>query len=640
MRKAYIIDAKRTPVGKARGSLSKTRADDLLVHAIQSVLKAADSSEKINSSIDDIIVGCAMPEGPQGLNIARIATLLAGLPDSTPAYTLNRFCSSGLQSVSNAADLIKSGASDLVIAAGVESMSSVPMTGFKPSMHPKILSDENISIAYGMGLTAEKVVQKYDISREAQDQFAFESHQKAIQANKNGLFENEIEPILTEEDTYLVKSNEYLNNSNLVSKDEGPREDTSLEVLAKLRTVFAQDGSVTAGNSSQMSDASAAVLVASEEAVEKYNLPPKAEFLGFSVAGVPAEIMGIGPVKAVPKVLSSLKLNLEDIGWIELNEAFAAQSLAVIKELKLDPEKVNPLGGAIALGHPLGASDLVVAAGVESMSSVPMTGFKPSMNPKILSDENISIAYGMGLTAEKVVQKYDISREAQDQFAFESHQKAIQANKNGLFENEIEPILTLEDTYSVKSNEYINNSNLVSKDEGPREDTSLEVLAKLRTVFAQDGSVTAGNSSQMSDAAAAVLVASEEAVEKYNLTPKAEFLGFSVAGVPAEIMGIGPVKAVPKVLDSLNLNLEDIGWIELNEAFAAQSLAVIKELKLDSEKVNPLGGAIALGHPLGATGAIRVATLISAMQREKIDYGMVTMCIGTGMGAAGIIKRC
>ena len=362
MRKAYIIDAKRTPVGKARGSLSKTRADDLLVHAIQSVLKAADSSEKINSSIDDIIVGCAMPEGPQGLNIARIATLLAGLPDSTPAYTLNRFCSSGLQSVSNAADLIKSGASDLVIAAGVESMSSVPMTGFKPSMNPKILSDENISIAYGMGLTAEKVVQKYDISREAQDQFAFESHQKAIQANKNGLFENEIEPILTVEDTYSVKSNEYINNSNLVSKDEGPREDTSLEVLAKLRTVFAQDGSVTAGNSSQMSDAAAAVLVASEEAVEKYNLTPKAEFLGFSVAGVPAEIMGIGPVKAVPKVLDSLNLNLEDIGWIELNEAFAAQSLAVIKELKLDSEKVNPLGGAIALGHPLGATGAIRVA--------------------------------------------------------------------------------------------------------------------------------------------------------------------------------------------------------------------------------------------------------------------------------------
>jgi len=362
MRKAYIIDAKRTPVGKVRGLLSKTRADDLLVHAIQSVLKASDSNEKINSSIDDIIVGCAMPEGPQGLNIARIATLLAGLPDSTPAYTLNRFCSSGLQSVSNAADLIKSGSSDLVIAAGVESMSSVPMTGFKPSMNPKILSDENISIAYGMGLTAEKVVQKYNISREAQDQFAYESHQKAIKANNSGLFENEIVPISTVEDSYSVESNEYLKNTNLVAKDEGPREDTSLEVLAKLRTVFAQDGSVTAGNSSQMSDAAAAVLVASEEAVEKYNLTPKAEFLGFSVAGVPAEIMGIGPVKAVPKVLDSLDLSLGDISWIELNEAFAAQSLAVIQELKLDPEKVNPLGGAIALGHPLGATGAIRVA--------------------------------------------------------------------------------------------------------------------------------------------------------------------------------------------------------------------------------------------------------------------------------------
>ena len=359
MRKAYIIDAKRTPVGKVRGLLSKTRADDLLIHAIQSVLKASDTSEEINKNIDDIIVGCAMPEGPQGLNIARIATLLAGLPDSTPAYTLNRFCSSGLQSVSNAADLIKSGSADLVIAAGVESMSSVPMTGFKPSMNPKILSDENISIAYGMGLTAEKVVQKYKISREAQDEFAFESHQKAILANSNGSFSNEISSITTVENGYSTTSNEYTTRSNVVSMDEGPREDTSLEVLAKLRTVFAQDGSVTAGNSSQMSDAAAAVLVASEEAVEKYNLTPKAEFMGFSVAGVPAEIMGIGPVKAIPKVLKSTGLSLDDIGWIELNEAFAAQSLAVIQELGLDPKKVNPLGGAIALGHPLGATGAI-----------------------------------------------------------------------------------------------------------------------------------------------------------------------------------------------------------------------------------------------------------------------------------------
>ena len=362
MRKAYIIDAKRTPVGKVRGLLSKTRADDLLVHAIKSVLIASDVSEEINKNIDGIIVGCAMPEGPQGLNIARIATLLAGLPDTTPAYTLNRFCSSGLQSVSNAADLVKSGSADLVIAAGVESMSSVPMTGFKPSMNPKILSDENISIAYGMGLTAEKVVQKYNISREAQDEFAFDSHQKAILANSNGSFVNEISPITTIENGYSIDSKEYTSNSKIVSQDEGPREDTSLEVLAKLRTVFAQDGSVTAGNSSQMSDGAAAVLVASEEAVEKYNLTPKAEFMGFSVAGVPAEIMGIGPIKAVPKVLKSVGLSIDDIGWIELNEAFAAQSLAVISELGLDTQKVNPLGGAIALGHPLGATGAIRVA--------------------------------------------------------------------------------------------------------------------------------------------------------------------------------------------------------------------------------------------------------------------------------------
>ena len=366
MGKAYIVDAKRTPVGKARGCLSKTRADDLLVHAIQSVLTASDESQEINYNIDDIIVGCAMPEGPQGLNIARIATLLAGLPDSTPAYTLNRFCSSGLQSVANAADLVKSGSADLVIAAGVESMSSVPMTGFKPSVNPKVLEDENIAIAYGMGLTAEKVVQKYSISRDEQDEFAFNSHQKAILANKDGLFTNEISPITTVETGYSLDSKEYTTSTNVVSKDEGPREDTSIEILGKLRTVFAQDGSVTAGNSSQMSDGAAAVLIASEEALKKYNLNPKAEFLGFSVAGVPAEIMGIGPVKAVPKVLTSVGLGIDDIGWIELNEAFAAQSLAVIKELGLDSEKVNPLGGAIALGHALGATGSIRTATILS----------------------------------------------------------------------------------------------------------------------------------------------------------------------------------------------------------------------------------------------------------------------------------
>ena len=281
MNKAYIVEAKRTPVGKARGYFARTRADDLLIHSIQSVLSAADSTQQVNNNIDDIIVGCAMPEGPQGLNVARISTLLAGLPDSTPAYTLNRFCSSGLQSVANAAELVKSGSADLVIAAGVESMSSVPMTGFKPSINPKVLEDENIAIAYGMGLTAEKVVDKYNISREAQDEFAYNSHQKAILANKNGLFNEEISPITTNETTYSLDSKEYETATNTISKDEGPREGTSTEVLGKLRTAFVQNGTVTAGNSSQMSDGAAAVLVASEEALEKYNLNPKAEFWAF-----------------------------------------------------------------------------------------------------------------------------------------------------------------------------------------------------------------------------------------------------------------------------------------------------------------------------------------------------------------------
>ena len=359
MAKAYIVDAKRTPVGKARGSLSKTRADDLLVHSIKSVLSTVNNSAEVKKHIDDVIVGCAMPEGEQGLNIARIATLLAGLPDSTPAYTLNRFCASGLQAVANGAEMVKSGSADLVIAAGVESMSSVPMMGFKPSVNPKVVNDDNIAIAYGMGLTAEKVAEKYNISRESQDAFALESHQRALAANKAGLFEDEIAPITTFESVYSLETKEYSAKTQVVSEDEGPREDSNLEALSKLRTVFAEKGSVTAGSSSQMSDGAAAVLIASEEAVKKYNLNPKAEFVAYAVAGVPAEIMGIGPVKAIPKALEKAGLSIGDIGWIELNEAFAAQSLAVINELNLDKDRVNPQGGAIALGHPLGATGAI-----------------------------------------------------------------------------------------------------------------------------------------------------------------------------------------------------------------------------------------------------------------------------------------
>jgi acetyl-CoA acyltransferase len=362
MTKAYIIEAKRTPVGKARGSLSKTRGDDLLIHSIQSVFSTLSNGDEVKNNIDDVVVGCAMPEGPQGLNVARITTLLAGLPDTTPAYTLNRFCASGLQAVANAAEMVKSGSAELVIAAGVESMSTVPMMGFKPSVNPKVFEDDNKAIAYGMGLTAEKVADKYNISREDQDAFALESHEKALKANKEGLFADEIAPITTTESIYSLETKEYSVKTNIISQDEGPREGSSIEALGKLRTVFAQEGSVTAATSSQMSDGAAAVLIASEAAVKKYNLTPKAEFIAYAVAGVPAEIMGIGPVEAIPKALDKAGLTLDDIGWIELNEAFAAQALAVINELDLDKEKVNPQGGAIALGHPLGATGAIRTA--------------------------------------------------------------------------------------------------------------------------------------------------------------------------------------------------------------------------------------------------------------------------------------
>lgn len=395
MTKAYIIDAKRTPVGKARGSLSKTRADDLLIHSIQSVLSTLSHADEIKNNIDDVIVGCAMPEGSQGLNVARIAALLAGLPDSTPAYTLNRFCASGLQAVANAAEMVKSGSADLVIAAGVESMSTVPMMGFKPSINPKVIAeDENIAIAFGMGLTAEKVANKYKISREEQDAFALESHEMALKANKEGLFSDEIVPITTTESVYSLETKEYSVKTNVVSQDEGPREGSSIESLAKLRTVFAQEGSVTAATSSQMSDGAAAVLIASEAAVKKYNLTPKAEFVAYAVAGVPAEIMGIGPVKAIPKALKRAGLTLDDIGWIELNEAFAAQSLAVINELNLDRAKVNPQGGAIALGHPLGATGAIRTATL--VSALQRNNFEYGM---------ISMCIGTGMGAAGILKK-------------------------------------------------------------------------------------------------------------------------------------------------------------------------------------------------------------------------------------------
>ncbi|MDH2918669.1 MAG: acetyl-CoA C-acyltransferase [Sideroxydans sp.] len=362
IQEAYIVAATRTPVGKApRGMFRNTRPDDLLAHVIKAVLAQAPSLDP--ASIGDVIVGCAMPEAEQGTNVARIALLLAGLPHTVPGLTINRFCSSGLQAVAQAADRIRLGECDVMLACGVESMSMVPMMGNKIAFNSAIFErDENLGIAYGMGLTAEKVAQRWKVSREAQDVFALQSHQRAIAAQLAGEFNDEITPYQINEHLPDMTTREVKIKSRAAAQDEGPRADTSLEALAKLKTVFAQKGSVTAGNSSQMSDGAGAVLLCSEAALKRYNLTPIGKFHSFSVAGVPPEIMGIGPKEAVPRSLKLAGLNLNQIDWIELNEAFAAQSLAVIGDLGLDPAKVNPLGGAIALGHPLGATGAIRTA--------------------------------------------------------------------------------------------------------------------------------------------------------------------------------------------------------------------------------------------------------------------------------------
>ncbi|MHB0926880.1 MAG: acetyl-CoA C-acyltransferase [Gallionellaceae bacterium] len=361
VQEAYIVAATRTPVGKApRGMFRDTRPDDLLAHVLRSVLAQCPSLDP--ASIGDVIAGCAMPEAEQGMNVARIALLLAGLPNSVPGMTVNRFCSSGLQAVALAADRIRLGEAEVMIAAGTESMSMVPMMGNKIAFNPAIFEDENLAIAFGMGITAEKVAERWKVSREAQDEFAFHSHQRALRAIASGEFSDEITPYLIEEHTPDLQAREVKIAAREAAQDEGPRADTSVEALAKLRPVFAQKGSVTAGNSSQMSDGAGAVLLCSEAALKRYNLTPIGKFLGFSVAGVPPEIMGIGPKEAIPRALKQVGLTLSDMGWIELNEAFAAQSLAVIRDVGLDPAVVNPLGGAIALGHPLGATGAIRTA--------------------------------------------------------------------------------------------------------------------------------------------------------------------------------------------------------------------------------------------------------------------------------------
>lgn len=361
---AYIVAATRSPIGKShRGFFRNTRPDDLLVKVLQSAMAQVPGLDP--AAVEDVICGCAIPEGQQGLNIARIGAVLAGLPVSVGGITVNRFCASGLSAIQMAADRIRVGEADVMIAAGVESMSMVPMMGNSPSMSPAMFAnDENIGIAYGMGLTAEKVANQWKVSREAQDAFAVESHRRALAAQAAGDFAAEITPIEVIDRSPNLETGEVIEKKRTVSMDEGARADTSLEGLAKLRTVFAARGSVTAGNSSQTSDGAGALILVSEKALKQYGLTPLARFVSFAAKGVPPQFMGIGPIEAIPVALRNAGLTLSDIDWIELNEAFAAQSLAVINTLELDVAKVNPMGGAIALGHPLGATGAIRAATV------------------------------------------------------------------------------------------------------------------------------------------------------------------------------------------------------------------------------------------------------------------------------------
>jgi len=360
---AYIISAIRTPIGKApRGVFRHTRPDDLLVHTLKAALAQVPTLDP--ATIEDAIVGCAFPEAEQGLNVARMAVLLAGLPKTVGGVTVNRYCASGLTAIAMAADRIRTGEADVMIAAGVESMSVVPLMGYHPSFNAGIFRDENIGMAYGMGLTAEKVAQQWKITREAQDAFAVESHRRAVAAIENGERVEEITPVEIVEKFPNLATGEIDIKTRTITQDEGIRADTTMEGLAKLKPVFAAKGSVTAGNSSQTSDGAGALILVSEKILKQFNLTPLARFMSFSVRGVPPEIMGIGPKEAIPVALKHAGLTQDQLDWIELNEAFAAQALAVCNDLGLDAAKVNPLGGAIALGHPLGATGAIRAATV------------------------------------------------------------------------------------------------------------------------------------------------------------------------------------------------------------------------------------------------------------------------------------
>ena len=354
MKQAYIVKAYRTAVGKApKGVFRFKRTDELAAETIQYMMKELPQLDK--TRIDDVIVGNAMPEGSQGLNMARLISLMGLDSVDIPGVTVNRFCSSGIETIGIATAKIQSGMADCIIAGGAESMSSVPMTGFKPELNYDVVNSGHEDYYWGMGNTAEAVANQFNVSREDQDEFAFNSHMKALKAQAENRFQDQIVPI-TVNQTYLDENRKKVSKSYTVTKDEGPRKGTSKEALAKLRAVFAVGGSVTAGNSSQMSDGAAFVMVMSEDMVKELNLEPIARLVNYAAAGVEPRIMGIGPVKAIPKALKQAGLKQENLSLIELNEAFASQSLAVIRELDLNPDIINVNGGAIALGHPLGCT--------------------------------------------------------------------------------------------------------------------------------------------------------------------------------------------------------------------------------------------------------------------------------------------
>ena len=391
---AYIVAATRLPVAKRKGLYRHVRPDALLAHALKSVVAQVPQLDP--ARIGDVIVGCAMPEAEQGMNVARIGALLAGLPVSVPGITINRFCSSGLQAVADAANRIRLGEAEVMLAAGTESMTVMNnMMGNKVAISPAVFADnENLAIAYGMGLTAEKVATQWRISREAQDEFAAESHRRACAAIAAGHFRAETTPYEVTASLPDLASGSVRLSRFLAEHDEGARADVTAEGLGKLKPVFHAKGSVTAGNASQMSDGAAAVLLVSEKVLKEHNLTPLARFVSYAVAGVAPEIMGIGPIAAIPRALALGGIRQAQLDWIELNEAFAAQALAVMQELKLDPAKVNPLGSAIALGHPLGATGAIRTATL--VHGMQRTGGKYGM---------VSMCIGTGMGAAGIFER-------------------------------------------------------------------------------------------------------------------------------------------------------------------------------------------------------------------------------------------